>query len=163
MKLLFNICLSLLGFGAIILEFFVPSAGIIGLIGAGCVVTGIVFTYLNYGAMVGTIFLAACAIIGPAILFLYFKLFPKSFVGKKLILHKEFDTQNGFVSGEPGEYIKLIGKEGIVESKLRPVGKITIDDIEYNATTTSDFIDKGRIIKVIKVEGNTIVVTPKEL
>lgn len=163
MKLLFNICLSLLGFGAIILEFFVPSAGIIGLIGAGCVITGIVFTYLDFGAMIGTIFLSACAIIGPVIMFLYFKLFPRSFFGKKLILHKEFDTQHGFVSGEPDTYRELIGKEGVVESKLRPVGKVTIDDIEYNATTTSDFIDKGCVIKVIKVEGNTIVVTPKEL
>lgn len=162
MKLLFNICLSLLGFAAIILEFFVPSAGVIGLLGAGCVVTGIVLTYSNFGLLTGTIFLTACAILGPIILFLYFKLFPNSFIGKKLILHKKLKSSDGFISGESNDYGQLIGKEGTVDSKLRPVGRVLILGRLYNATTQGEFIDKGKNIKVINVDGNRIIVSQKE-
>ncbi len=162
MKLLLNIALALLGFGAIILEFFVPSAGIIGIIGTGCVITGVVLTYTHYGIMAGTIFLIACAITGPVILFLYFKLFPKSYIGKKLILHNQMLNKKGFVSGESEEYGDIIGKEGITETVLRPVGKAFIIDKSYNVTTIGDFIPKDSKIIVIQIEGNRIVVSPKE-
>ncbi len=162
MKLLFNICLSLLGFIAIILEFFVPSAGVIGFIGAGCVITGIVLTYTNFGLMAGTIFLIICAILGPLIIFLYFKIFPKSFIGRKLILSKKQESREGFVSGEASKYGDLIGCEGVVDTKLRPIGKILISNTLYNATTQGEFIDKGTHIKVLNVVGNRIIVSLKE-
>lgn len=162
MKLLFNICLALLGFGAIILEFFVPSAGIIGVIGTGCVITGIVFTYTNFGLMAGTIFLVACAIIGPFLLFTYFKIFPKSFMGKRLILDKKMNKEEGYVSGESNTYNELLNKEGITETKLRPIGKAIIENKSYNVTTLGDFINKETKIKVIQIEGNRIVVASKE-
>lgn len=162
MKLLFNILLAVLGFGAIILEFFVPSAGIIGIIGAGCVITGIVFTYTNYGIMAGTIFLVTCSIVGPIILFSYFKLFPKSFIGKRLILHKKMDKDKGFVSGNADNNIRLIGCEGVTETKLRPVGRVIISGKLYNVTTLGDFIEKGQTVEVIKIDGNRIVVSQKE-
>lgn len=162
MKLVFNICLALLGFGAIILEFFVPSAGIIGIVGTGCVITGIVFTYTNYGLMAGTIFLVACAVIGPFILFSYFKIFPKSFMGKRLILNNKMDKEKGFVSGESENYKNLLNSEGVTETKLRPIGKAIIGDKSYNVTTLGEFIDKNTKIKVIQIEGNRIVVTSEE-
>lgn len=162
MKLVFNICLALLGFGAIILEFFVPSAGIIGIVGTGCVITGIVFTYTNYGLMAGTIFLVACAVIGPFILFSYFKIFPKSFMGKRLILNNKMDKEKGFVSGESENYKNLLNSKGVTETKLRPIGKALIGDKSYNVTTLGEFINKNTKIKVIQIEGNRIVVTSEE-
>lgn len=162
MKMLFNICLALLGFGAIILEFFVPSAGIIGIVGTGCVVTGIVFTYTNYGLMAGTIFLVACAIIGPFILFTYFKIFPKSFMGKRLILDKKMKREEGFVSGDSDNYKDLLNRTGTAETKLRPIGKAIIENKSYNVTTLGEFINKDSKIIVIQIEGNRIVVASKE-
>lgn len=160
MRLLFNILLAVLGFGAIILEFFVPSAGIIGLIGGGCVITGIVFTYINYGRLAGSIFLLAAAIIGPVILFLYFKLFPKSFVGKRLILHKTFNRDEGFNSGKEDE-IK-VGDIGITQSKLRPVGTALIRGKFVDVTTEGEFIDSNKDIKVEVIEGNKIIVSQED-
>lgn len=160
MKLIFNILLAILGFGAIILEFFVPSAGIIGIIGGGCVITGIVFTYINYGRLAGSIFLLSAAIIGPIILYLYFKLFPTSFIGKKLILHKTFNRDEGFNSGEIN-FLK-VDDTGITESKLRPVGTANINGELVNVTTAGEFIDKNIKIKVNKIEGNKVIVTQED-
>lgn len=155
MKLLFNIAFALLGFAAIILEFFVPSAGIIGLIGAGFVIAGIVFTYMNLGVLAGTIFLVACAIIGPIIMFLYFKIFPNSYIGKKLILNHQSpnnDTNHG----------DLINNKGITDTTLRPIGYAIINKKRYNVTTLGEFIDKDSKIKVLKIEGYKIIVAQEE-
>lgn len=160
MKLLFNIIFSLMGFGAIILEFFVPSAGVIGLLGAGFVIMGIVLTFIHYGVMGGTIFLIICALIGPTILYLYFKLFPKSYIGKKLILDKSMNSDKGWFAGE--EIGALLKREGTAATALRPIGEAIIDKSRYNVTTNGEFIEKNSHIIVIKIEGNIIVVAQKE-
>ena len=45
------------GLAAIIVEFFVPAAGIVGLLGFGSIAGGIVLAYSNYGPVVGSIYL----------------------------------------------------------------------------------------------------------
>lgn len=157
MKLLYNIILALLGFGAIILEFFVPSAGIIGLIGGGCVIAGIVFTYLNYGRLAGSIFLLVSAIIGPIIVILYFKLFPGSIIGKRLILKNEFKQSEGFTAGKKKNI--SVGDRGKTTTKLRPVGSALINNELVDVTTDGEFIDKDSDIEVVEIDGNRIIVS----
>lgn len=162
MKLLFNIIFALLGFGAIILEFFVPSAGVIGVLGAGFVITGIVLTFTNFGLMAGSIFLLACAIIGPTIIYFYFKLFPKSYFGKKLILDNVMDSSEGYVAGGKDSNNDLLDVEGVSVTNLRPIGEAVINNKRYNVTTLGDYINIDSKIKVIKIEGNTIFVAREE-
>lgn len=156
MRLLYNIILALLGFGAIILEFFVPSAGIIGLVGGGMVVTGIVFTYINYGRLAGSIFLLISAVIGPIILILYFKLFPGSLIGKRLILKKELKNSDGYKAGE--QIALKEGETGITLTKLRPVGTGIFNDEIVDVSTQGDFIEKDREIKIVEIIGNKVIV-----
>lgn len=154
MTLLTNIILAVIGFAAIILEFFVPAAGIIGILGGGCVITATVFTYLNYGLIPGTLFLFSCLIIGPIIFILYFKLFPKSFVGKRLILHKTLANED--------QTENLLDQKGVCLTPLRPVGEILINDKRYNGLTRGEFISKDSSVVVVAVEGNKIIVKPED-
>lgn len=154
MTLITNIILAVVGFGAIILEFFVPAAGIIGILGGGCVITATVFTYLNYGLIPGTLFLFSCLVIGPVIFILYFKLFPKSFVGKRLILHNTLENES---SAD-----ELIGQSGISLTPLRPVGEILINKKRYNGLTSGEFISTDTTVVVVAVEGNKIIVKPED-
>lgn len=156
MNLLYNILFALLGFLAIILEFFVPSAGVIGVLGIGFVIIGIVFTFINYGLIIGTIFLISVLIIGPIVFFVYFKLFPKSYIGKKLILNNKYTNE------QINENQKLLNCTGISATNLRPVGEGIINNQRYNVTTQGDYIEKDKKIRVIKLEGNNIVVTLEE-
>ena len=86
MSWLTSLGLCLAGLVAIIIEFFVPAAGIIGVLGLGSIVGGIVVAYRVYGTVIGSIYLIGAAIATPAVVIMYFKLFPKSFVGRWLIL-----------------------------------------------------------------------------
>ena len=56
------------------------------------------------------------------------------------------------------DYFKLIGKIGITESSLNPCGIVQIDDEIYSVKTEGEFVDEGRGVKVIRVQGKKIIV-----
>lgn len=57
---------------------------------------------------------------------------------------------------------KLIGKEGIAETILRPAGRIKIDNNMLDVVTEGEFINVNEKVKIINVEGNRIIVTKVE-
>ena len=153
------------GLAAIIIEFFVPAAGIIGLLGFGSIVGGIVVAYTNYGAVVGSIYLITMVIVTPAIIAIYFKLFPKSFVGKWLILGnaapseiktnpEASDATTGMDQADARN--ELVGRAGTTVSMLRPSGMVRIDGKRYSVVTGGEFIDRGEAVVVTRVAGNRI-------
>ncbi len=161
--------LCLAGLAAIIIEFFVPAAGLIGILGFGSMVAGIVLAYNGYGTVTGTVFLIGTLIATPAVIALYFKLFPKSVVGRWLILRgnreKDIDSGNAgesddtaTIPGDPGPYPDLKGKTGKTVSSLRPSGTVEIDGRTYSVVTGGEYIDRGETVIVRKVEGNRITV-----
>lgn len=155
---LVSLGLCLAGLAAVIVEFFVPAAGIIGVLGFGSIVTGIVLAFLRYGTAVGTVFLVGAVVATPAVIALYFKLFPKSFVGKWLILRNEQKKDEGFASYIPERYSDLSGKEGTTLTILRPSGAAIIDGVKHSVVTGGEFIGKGEKVLVSRVEGSRIVV-----
>jgi membrane-bound ClpP family serine protease len=54
-----------IGLAAIFLELFVPSFGIIGVAGFGCVVAAVVLAYVHLGGTVGTVFLTIVLVCTP--------------------------------------------------------------------------------------------------
>ena len=158
MSILTSMGLILAGVIAIIIEFFVPSAGIIGVIGFGSIVGGIVTVYIHHGTALGTVFLIAALITTPVVMVLYFKLFPRSFIGKWLILRKEMKSEEGFSSGQEVKFDEMIGSEGVTLSMLRPSGTALIGGRKTSVVTGGEFIEKDSKIRVVKVEGNRILV-----
>ena len=158
MSWLLSLGLCLAGLAAILVEFFVPAAGIIGILGFGSIVTGIVMAYINYGTGVGVGFLIGALVTTPLVFVLYFKLFPKSFIGRWLILRGEQKKSDGFASFSEERYKELVGREGTALSILRPSGSALIDGVKQSVVTGGEFIERGERIAVSRVEGNRIVV-----
>ena len=155
---LLSLGLCLAGLAAIIIEFFVPAAGLIGVLGLGSIVGGIVLAYMRYGTSVGAAFLIGIVIVTPAIIALYFKLFPRSFIGRWLILRQDQRPEEGFSSYTQSRYAELTGKEGSALTSLRPSGMAMIDGGKHSVVTAGEFIEKGEQITVSKVEGSRIIV-----
>jgi membrane-bound serine protease (ClpP class) len=143
---------------AVIIEFFVPAGGIIGIAGAGSIVASVVIVFQRLGSLVGSIYLAVVLVLVPVFIILYFKFFPRSVVGRWLISKDSQDTEKGYASFSVEKYSDLTGKEGITLTVLRPVGTVLIDGSKYSVVTGGEFIEKNQSIKVIKVEGSRIVV-----
>lgn len=152
------ILLALVGIGAMILELFVPAGGIIGLVGLGSIIAAVVRAFQTMGTLTGSIFLMATFIAVPTIFILYFKYFPRSFMGKRLILSKHQSEEEGYTSHTDHNYKELIGKTGVSETPLRPVGSIIVDEQRFSAVTYGDYIEKDTEVKIVETEGNRIVV-----
>ncbi len=150
--------LFVVGFIALFLELFVPAAGLIGAAGIVCMITGTVLGYRNFGNTVGSLFLTGTLIGTPAMIIIGLKVFPKTFVGKKLILGMTQKRETGFTSYSSEMYEGLMEKEGETLTTLRPSGMVLIDGKKYSVVTSGEMIDRGVKIKVIKVEGSRVVV-----
>ena len=52
----------------------------------------------------------------------------------------------------------MIGKRGVAITLLRPAGTVKIDRKRYSVVTQGEYIEKGKEIEIIEVEGNRVVV-----
>jgi len=154
--------LYIVGYAAIVLEFFVPSGGLVGLTGIGSIIGGIVLIYRNYGNRLGLIFLIAALVLTPVLIVVYFKYFPGSFIGKRLILFKDQKREDGFVAHSVSAYRDLIGKTGLSITPLRPAGTVMIDNKRYSVVTSGEYIEKNKQIEVLTVNGSRVVVRKRE-
>lgn len=150
-----------IGFIALFLELFIPAVGVIGAAGIICMISGTIVAYNSLGKIIGSIFLSGILIGTPAMIMIGFKVFPKSFVGKRLILHKSMEQEAGYTSADSEKYNGLVGKQGIVVTTLRPSGMVKIDGKKFSVVTSGEMIQKDEVVRVLKVEGNRIVVRKK--
>jgi len=146
-----GILVYLAGLTLLFLELFIPSGGILGIVGTICTIYGI-WQILAWNAWVGGI------IILITVAYVYMIL---RFWGKRV---RMTGSLAGSVSTNPeSSPTDLVGKEGITTTVLRPAGFATVDGKRVQVVAEGSFIPKGRKIKVVEVEGNRIVVTSVEI
>jgi len=150
--------LAAAGLLAILAEMFLPTAGVLGAAGLGSIIASIVVVYRRFGSLAGSLYLAAVAVLIPVLIALYFKFFPRSPMGRWLMIRKTPDADGGGPGAEPGPYGELAGREGRTLTVLRPVGLVRIGDRKYSAVSGGEFIERDRQVKVLKVEGSRILV-----
>jgi membrane-bound serine protease (ClpP class) len=150
--------LAAAGILAIILEVFIPAAGIIGIAGLGSIIAGIVVAYQRLGNLIGSIYLAVVLVLVPVFIVWYFRFLPRSPVGRWLIARDHQEPEKGYSSFTAEKYVDLVGKEGTSLTILRPAGMVRIDGQKFSAVTGGEFIEKDKPVKVVKVEGSRVVV-----
>lgn len=142
----------LAGILLIIAETFVPG-GVIGAVGLVLVLIGIVAGFLR-GADVGLVLLVGSLVVGIVLFYAWVKFFPKSRFGKRLILHQDAKTWQGYDDDNAGLY----GKAGRTHSALHPTGIAVIEGKRIDVITRGEMLPPDRPVRVIEVEGNRVVV-----
>lgn len=150
--------LVLIGIIAVIAEMFLPTAGIIGISGIACIVYSVVRMFAFGGATAGTIYLAVVILATPVLFFVYFRFFPRSFLGKRLILHKQGPADRSVSTGPPETGAVFPGMPGRAHTALRPAGTAVINNRRISVVTGGEFIEKDAAVEVVKIEGNRVVV-----
>jgi membrane-bound serine protease (ClpP class) len=136
------------------LELFLPGIvfGVIGLLAFGA---SIFFAFHYYQEM-GFWIVAGEFFVAAALILLGLRNFPNSYLGKRLILKRNLEEKFGFSGTESlGRYL---GKEGVSLTQLRPAGLAEVDSVRLDVVSDGSFIEKGRKIQVVQVEGNRVVV-----
>jgi len=153
-NLTFPIFLQMVGIIVIILEFIIPSAGLLAIIAIASLGYSITLAF-QLSDRIGIYFVIADLFLIPICIMIGSKLLAKS----PLTLRKTLDKKDGVVSQDM-ELVKLIGKQGIVVNTLRPAGRAEIDGQSFDVVSTGDYIEKGEEVIVSEVDGNRIVVKP---
>ena len=149
-----SIILFIIGIVLIFAEFFLPG-GIAGIIGLALIIGSILLAGGNVVNMGISIFIALIvAILGMVIIVKFFG--KKINMFNKMILMDATDTEHGYVSNV--NRVELLGKLGKSMTPLRPSGTIMLEGERIDAVTEGGYVDAGKIVKVIKVEGSRIVV-----
>lgn len=147
----------------------IPGFGVVGVLGIVAIFTSLVlsligrFDLMTFGDLVNmAISKVMAALIGSLIVsIVFFKIFPRTSVGKQVILTTAQEHEDGYVA-QKGERQALIGLLGISLTPLHPAGTVEIDEKRYDVVTEGEFIEKGHRVEVIDAEGMRIVVREVE-
>ncbi|GAB4332774.1 MAG: NfeD family protein [Candidatus Abyssubacteria bacterium] len=136
------------------IELFVPG-GIFGAMGLLAFVASIVLAFVRYDEMG---FVIAFGEIAAAVVLLLIglKRFPRSYAGRRIILGRSLDKKLGYSGTD--SFDDLLGQEGVSVTALRPSGVALVNKRRVDVVSDGAFIEKGKKLKVVQVEGNRIVV-----
>ncbi len=161
-----EIIMFVIGLGLLLAEIFViPGFGVAGISGIILIFLSIFLSLLGSKPFIDMerVSIAIIQISGAILvaligIFLLAKYLPKSTIFNKLVLGQSEKADEGFVSFPT--ISELIGKEGIAYTTLRPGGTAEIDGKRVDVVADSEYIDRGTKIRVLRVEGIKVVVTP---
>ncbi|NPU96051.1 MAG: NfeD family protein [Candidatus Omnitrophica bacterium] len=155
--MLFYILLFLfVGLVLVFLELFVPG-GVIGFMGVCLMGLAVYLCFKEYGYNTGIAMFLLCCFITLGAVVMGFKYLPHTRIGGSFILKHAENKDKGFHT-DAYENLNLTGMEGIAESELRPAGIAMIGQNRYDVVTEGEFLRPQTRIRVIRVDGNRIVV-----
>lgn len=145
----------LLGVGLLIVEFYVPDFGVIGVVGFLAMTVAV---YFKTGDFTELVYLILGCVTVAAIVIVYFLKSGKELnISPAFILNEAMTTDRGYSSEK--DYSFLLNKDGTVVSDLRPVGRAKIGEDTYEVISTSEMISSGELITVTRVQGAKVYVT----
>lgn len=148
--------LLLLGVAAFlgVMEFFIPSAGIIGIVALVVAIAGVVCLW-TYETAWGVTGLLSVLVIAPTGTYFGFKVLPYTPIGKGLILsNPEPQNPDEAAAGNPlMQRMALVGQEGLAQTDLRPIGVVKIAGERHDAVAESGYIAQGSKVKVVSADG----------
>lgn len=150
------ILLFVLGLIFMVIEAFIPGFGIFGIGGLLAFITSIILVSPSFEAALISL---TIAIIGTIILvILSMKVLTTRNFWKKIVLGNKLVTEEGYVASRP-DLSEFINQEGIALTILRPAGTIELKGgHRLDVVTVGEYIERDSKVKIIKVEGNRVIV-----
>jgi len=140
----------------IVAEVFVPSGGLISICAFLCLAGGIAI-FFQHSTTAGWIGVIIAVIMIPSLLVIAYKVFPKTRFGKSVTLTPP-QRQPGDAIADTPKLKELLGAVGQVLTPLRPVGMCDFSGQRVECVAESGYIDKGKKVKVIRVQSTQVTV-----
>jgi membrane-bound serine protease (ClpP class) len=158
-SILIPIAVLVIGLILLVLELFVPSGGVIGILAVICILAAIVLGFM-IDVKIGILFLVLTVILVPALLGGMLKVWPHTPLGKNLFAQPPQPDEVLPDDERYREFKELVGKRGIAKTKMLPSGSIRVNNRTYDAVSNGVAIDPGESVEVIAIRANHIVVRP---
>ncbi len=154
--LFWSLILIALGLCVVILELFIPSAGMLGLLAAVLIVSGITLAFVS-DLKSGAVVLLVTALALPVLLAVMIKVWPSTPIGKRILL-KNLKPEDVLPASQHAQ--ELVGQLGVARTKMLPSGIVFVNEQKLDAVSDGLPIDAGQPIKVIAIKGNHVYVEP---
>ncbi len=153
MDILLVILLVLAGVLLFLAElFFLPGVGMAGVFALLCLSGGVFAAYFYLGICAGHITLTATLLLCAIAVWVFIK----RRTLEKMALKTDITSKVDLLKATN---IK-IGDQGICISRLAPMGKVRIKDVEIEAKSQDVFLDDATLIEVVALDGNKVIVRP---
>lgn len=147
----------IIGFLMLMFEVLTPSFGILSAIALACFAAAVYFGFTISG-VVGVCLIVGLVVAVPIYYFILFRYVAKTKFARKLFL-KPAPAAAGEGTPAAQEYEGYVGMTGTSETQLRPSGAVRIDGRRVTALAESGLIEKGKAVKVLRVDGMSLIVT----
>jgi membrane-bound ClpP family serine protease len=148
------------GLGMILLEVFVPSGGVLGLLAVAALGAGVITAFVEEGALAGVAVLGGVVMAVPFVLVAAFRWFPLTPLGRRVLPPPPAADEVIPDGAERARLRRLVGRSGTVTSELVPWGVIEIDGREVDAFSEGGPIASGTMVEAVGVQGRALVVRP---
>jgi len=160
--------LALIGLAAMLflIEIFIPSGGLIGIISGLSLVTGIIllFWHNQIWGVIGAI-LSLLAL--PFLLGFALKMWPETPIGRLLMLNAPASNADPAAADHPskgatatGGVSVQVGQQGRAVTEMRPVGTCVFDRRREECLATGGLINSGTTVEIVAIDGKQIKVRP---
>lgn len=164
-----DLLLVIVGLLLLVAEIFlIPGFGVAGVSGMLCLAAGIYLSltrvpipeytwdFMRLRDAGITVMLASLLFI--LLIMVTWKVFPQTRLARGLILAHTESAEAGYTVQNDADHRAALGLQGNAATMLRPSGRGRFGNVSYDVVTRGEFIDVGRPIQIIEVEGNRYVV-----
>ena len=144
----------------VIVEFLIPSSGILGVLAAISILSAIIMAFNERGAVVGMLFIGITVLSIPILLIGGFKILPHTPIGRQLISESPSGDEVISDMATRRNMREMIGWIGRSTSPMLPSGSIEVEGQTLDAVSQGMAIDANMPVKIIDVQGTRIIVRP---
>jgi len=148
--------LLVFGFLLLILEVFIPSGGLIGLLALSCLGLSL-WKAFSQSTALGLNFLLADFLLMPLAMMLAVYLWPKTPLARRVFL-KPPAPEDIELSHSVQRLDHLVGQLGRALTPLRPSGLVDFDGRRLDAISEEGLIPSGALIRAVRVRGGRLIV-----
>lgn len=140
-----------------IVEMFTPGFGVAGGLGILSFAAIIVMQFLANSITAALIVTAILLALLAVIIVLFIRSFQKGALSRSRIVNTTaVEGESSPVNKEKG--LDLVGKTGVAVTALRPAGIAEVEGVRRNVSTYGNFIEAGKEVTVVAVEGLNVFV-----
>ncbi len=150
--------LLLLALVLTVMEAFIPSGGVLAVAATAAFIASITTAFMYGGLQTGTAFMAGIGVLVPVLVWLLFKIWPKTPIGRRILI--ELPRADELLPPQHALLKQLVGRHGTALTTMLPAGAIRIDGRTLDAISEGMSIEKNTPIEVVAVRGNHLVVRP---
>ena len=159
--LIWAILILVLGLVLLLLELFIPSAGLLSFLATTALVASVVTVFRYHGMALGAVYLATVFGLLAMLGAFFVRWWPVTPIGRRILNLPRRGSRNDANAGDKTDARNsLVGQLGRAKTKMLPSGAIEIGGRTYDAVSEGVPIEPGQTVKVIETRGNRIVVRP---